>query len=86
MDRLLPRDGRHLSPGLIRPARDPARPCTGRIPGDNVSTPDPAVPTDAPPEHERPRIGPDWAAVIVGLVLVLLALVHLLPTITFVVK
>ena len=32
------------------------------------------------------RIGADWAAVIVGAVLVLLAATGLLPTITFIVK
>ena len=46
--------------------------------------PDPAVPVDAPPV--RQRIGADWAAVTVGAVLVLLAVLHLLPSIPFLVK
>jgi hypothetical protein len=51
-----------------------------------VSTPapDPATPVEAP--SARPRIGADWAAVIVAAVLVLLAVLHLLPSIPFLVK
>ena len=46
--------------------------------------PDAAVTAaDAPPE--RARIGADWAAVIVAAVLVLLAVLHLLPSIPFLV-
>jgi hypothetical protein len=51
----------------------------------STSAPDPAVPADAPPE-ERRGIGADWAAVIVAAVLVLLAVLHVLPTIPFLVK
>jgi hypothetical protein len=46
--------------------------------------PDPAVAADAPPA--RRGISADWAAVIVAAVLVLLAVLHLLPTIPFLVK
>ena len=51
----------------------------------STPAPDPAVSTDAPPE-ERRGIGADWAAVIVAAVLVLLAVLHLLPSIPFLVK
>lgn len=50
------------------------------------------TPSDTAPDAPSPdtgwagRIGADWAAVIVAAVLVLLAVVGLLPTITFLVK
>jgi hypothetical protein len=40
---------------------------------------------DGPPEQRR-GISADWAAVIVAAVLVLLAVLHLLPSIPFLVK
>jgi hypothetical protein len=49
----------------------------------STSAPDPALPADEP---ARRRIGADWAAVIVAAALVLLAVLHLLPTIPFLVK
>jgi hypothetical protein len=51
-----------------------------------VSThaPEPAVPADSPPA--RRRISADWAAVIVAAVFVLLAVLRLLPSITFLVR
>jgi hypothetical protein len=42
------------------------------------------VPADAPPA--QPRIGADWAAVIVAAALVLLAVLRLLPSIPFLVR
>jgi hypothetical protein len=86
LDRLLPRDGRPLSPRLI-----PAL-LVNIPPGDipvlettvSISAPDPALPADASPA--RWRISADWAAVTVAAVLVLLAVLHLLPTIPFLVK
>lgn len=51
----------------------------------STPAPDPAVPVDGPPEQRR-GISADWAAVIVAAVLVLLAVLHLLPSIPFLVK
>jgi hypothetical protein len=88
LDRLLPCDGRHLSPRLsLLAARDHPPRLGDPFSGDTVSTPapDPAVPVDGPPEQRR-GISADWAAVIVAAVLVLLAVLHLLPSIPFLVK
>lgn len=51
----------------------------------STPAPDRAVPVDGPPEQRR-GISADWAAVIVAAVLVLLAVLHLLPSIPFLVK
>ena len=51
----------------------------------STPAPDPAVPSDGPSEQRR-AISADWAAVIVAAVLVLLAVLHLLPSIPFLVK
>ena len=48
------------------------------------AAPDPGTPVAAAPT--RRRIGADWAAVIVAAVFVLLAVLHLLPTIPFLVR
>ncbi|HEY0814741.1 MAG TPA: hypothetical protein VGE11_15805 [Pseudonocardia sp.] len=48
------------------------------------SEPAPSPPTSD--EDRAPRIGADWAAVIVAAVLVLLAVIGLLPAIPFLVK
>ena len=46
--------------------------------------PDPTVPADAAPTHRG--FDADWAAVVVAAVFVLLAVLHLLPSIPFLVK
>ena len=51
----------------------------------STAVPEPAPPSE-PDTTTTSRISPDWAAVIVAAVLVLLALLGLLPSIPFLVK
>jgi hypothetical protein len=55
-------------------------------PPDPTAVPPTASPPTAPPPGLARRIGPDWAAVIVAAVVVVLAVVGLLPSIPFLVK